>query len=657
MSEAVERISSANEPPAPAEAPQSQPNDDHHRRGGTSGPARWKLLFHPAVGAAIGFMAGVGIYSELHEKSIEFVLIALFMALGAYVLDEPAETLRGKHAESEGAGMERSLVPALEAGAVGIILKSAFDHSLDAAIGQSADNLAGVTALSTDGLTRAFVALVVIGLAVVCLMYWWMRRAKPRLWPARASGSLIGIISAAIVCLIGWALVKRFDLIDVLTQAGIDARWLWAAAGLVGIWFFGLGLTGGWAVDRGKSPSRTSDLVIHLAVFAGAYIVLLLFLSHLWKKLYADKVFEIASEGHLHKVMVPEFVDSWAWLPVAAVLFQIVGWLLVLHRNRETWDLHLGSGAAVAGSTPSRGGAAAAVLPAALGGAATGAAAIALDATAKPKQGVVLDFPAQGAGASSKEPVVDAETRAERAKELLLKPKGDRLWATVALIAVLVLGGLAYYFGTLRGDPLISINIARNLQEDSGLAGKDLKVVSDDRVVTLTGRVDNEAEHAKALHEVIAVRGVKQVIDQIQVAPPPPPAPAVDSNLNAVPSSAAPPAGVAPAAPAGPVINVGVPIGRSHSTSDSVAATPPKTAKPPAAENADKHHGFFGAIKKDAQKLAGAQKEAAAKQQAAQQNSATKPGGPGVTPADAGKKKGFFHFLKKDKKDKTMTPQ
>jgi hypothetical protein len=127
---------------------------------------------------------------------------------------------------------------------------------------------------------------------------------------------------------------------------------------------------------------------------------------------------------------------------------------------------------------------------------------------------------------------------------LLLQPKGSRAWALVVLLLALAGGGWAYVTGMARTDPEIVSEIESKLQLDSGLHGKAVTVQSVDRVVTLAGKVDNGIEHTAAVQEAASVRGVKQLIDQVQVLPPPPPpaakaapAPAASQNSTTINAS------------------------------------------------------------------------------------------------------------------------
>jgi hypothetical protein len=79
-------------------------------------------------------------------------------------------------------------------------------------------------------------------------------------------------------------------------------------------------------------------------------------------------------------------------------------------------------------------------------------------------------------------------------------------------------------------DAELTSNIQTKLASDSGLTGKQLGVKAEGGTVTLSGTVDNDAEREAAARYAAAEPGVKQVINNLQVAPstemaqaPPPP--------------------------------------------------------------------------------------------------------------------------------------
>jgi len=103
------------------------------------------------------------------------------------------------------------------------------------------------------------------------------------------------------------------------------------------------------------------------------------------------------------------------------------------------------------------------------------------------------------------------------------------------LTAVVLLVSLAIVLGCSKApnDAQITSDIQAKINTDSGLQGKQLAVQSDKGSVTLSGVVDNDAQRDAAARYASSEPGVKQVVNNLQVAPaptqtaqvtPPPPA-------------------------------------------------------------------------------------------------------------------------------------
>lgn len=90
---------------------------------------------------------------------------------------------------------------------------------------------------------------------------------------------------------------------------------------------------------------------------------------------------------------------------------------------------------------------------------------------------------------------------------------------TIALFAILTLG-----VGCTKApnDAQLTSDIQNKLVADSGLQGKQLGVKAEDGTVTLTGTVDNDGQREAAARYAASEPGVKQVINNLQVAAPPP---------------------------------------------------------------------------------------------------------------------------------------
>lgn len=89
----------------------------------------------------------------------------------------------------------------------------------------------------------------------------------------------------------------------------------------------------------------------------------------------------------------------------------------------------------------------------------------------------------------------------------------------VLLIAVL---GVTVACSRTPNDSEISSQVQTKFTSDSGLQGKDLSVQAASGTVTLSGNVDNDAQRDAAARYAAAVPGVKQVVNNLQVAAPQP---------------------------------------------------------------------------------------------------------------------------------------
>jgi len=86
---------------------------------------------------------------------------------------------------------------------------------------------------------------------------------------------------------------------------------------------------------------------------------------------------------------------------------------------------------------------------------------------------------------------------------------------------VLLIGILAVGIACTKaaGDSEVTGEVQSRLNADSGLQGKQLTVQTSGGVVTLSGTVDNEAERSAASRYASSVPGVKQVVNNMTIAP------------------------------------------------------------------------------------------------------------------------------------------
>jgi hypothetical protein len=88
-----------------------------------------------------------------------------------------------------------------------------------------------------------------------------------------------------------------------------------------------------------------------------------------------------------------------------------------------------------------------------------------------------------------------------------------------ALVLLLTLA-VAVGCSKAPNDAQLASDIQTRLSADSGLQGKQLSVQSANGTVTLSGTVDNENQRQAAARYAASAEGVKQVVNNLQVAPP-----------------------------------------------------------------------------------------------------------------------------------------
>jgi len=95
---------------------------------------------------------------------------------------------------------------------------------------------------------------------------------------------------------------------------------------------------------------------------------------------------------------------------------------------------------------------------------------------------------------------------------------------SLCVTALMLLAILTVGVGCTKApnDAQLASDIQSRLVSDSGLQGKQLGVKAENGTVTLTGTVDNEGQREAAARYASAEPGVKQVVNNLQVATPPP---------------------------------------------------------------------------------------------------------------------------------------
>lgn len=86
-----------------------------------------------------------------------------------------------------------------------------------------------------------------------------------------------------------------------------------------------------------------------------------------------------------------------------------------------------------------------------------------------------------------------------------------------------VLGPVVFAVGCGQSDPGITASVKAQLVADDLVKAQNIDVGTRDRVVTLTGTVQSQAEETKALQIARSTKGVANVVDNITIASPPEP--------------------------------------------------------------------------------------------------------------------------------------
>ncbi len=94
--------------------------------------------------------------------------------------------------------------------------------------------------------------------------------------------------------------------------------------------------------------------------------------------------------------------------------------------------------------------------------------------------------------------------------------------AYATILVFLLAVGMTVGCAKPPNDAQITSDVQSKINGDSGLQGKQLGVQSENGTVTLSGVVDNETQRDAAARYASAIPGVKQVVNNLQTAPPAP---------------------------------------------------------------------------------------------------------------------------------------
>ncbi len=143
-------------------------------------------------------------------------------------------------------------------------------------------------------------------------------------------------------------------------------------------------------------------------------------------------------------------------------------------------------------------------------------------------------------------------------------------------IALLITLGIAIGCSKVPNDAQMVSDIQAKLNSDSGLQGKQLTVQAAKGTITLSGTVDNDAQREAAARYASAEPGVKQVVNNLSVAPA---TPVQAASAEPVP----PPAPEPQPAPAAKRRRAHKQVQDSGAASEAAAIPPPPSAPAPAA--------------------------------------------------------------------------
>jgi hypothetical protein len=506
-------------------------------------PEKWIAPLLATLGAAFGTLIGTSLYGEIHPKPGaggnfgEFLLIAAIIGTATYWFFDPLmELAKGwlGAPPSEIPNERRVVTTIVVVGAT--LLIAILHHSL-------------TDALKDAGVTGFIFILLFFAFTAGATTFYWIRGAQ-RQPPRSASyglkiGAAVGAVAGVFNVFLYLAQHKipapSLNQVASTYYAGIFARG-------IGIWtvlFLLPGLLGGLAIEKGWFKSPTRGVFLTLTVLSGGFVLLAIIVG------------QIAPQS-----------STVIWLAVVGVISQYIGWGLGPFLQHESCD-HVFSGSPAAAAT--------------LAGFSpevqssirrSGLVVVPINAH-RPSEGT-----SQGASSASIEGVPGGSVSPQI---LLLKPTGSRAWAFVLLVLALGVGAWGYVTGAFRSDAEIVAEIQSKFSQDSGLHSKALNAQSAQHVVTVAGMVDDSVQHTAAVQQAAGVRGVKQLIDQLQVGPPSAPKPAAATSPE-------------------PAINIHLPVSRSGlAPPPHPVITQKRIVRQPPAASDTKKHGFFSHIfgKKD----------------------------------------------------------
>lgn len=86
-------------------------------------------------------------------------------------------------------------------------------------------------------------------------------------------------------------------------------------------------------------------------------------------------------------------------------------------------------------------------------------------------------------------------------------------------LAAVLLGVLTFTTACAQSDAGITTSVKARLAADDTVKARNINVDTKDRIVTLTGKVQDQQEKTKAVEIARATRGVADVVDSLSIAP------------------------------------------------------------------------------------------------------------------------------------------
>ena len=443
--------------------------------------SKWLPPALASMGAAFGSLIGYNIFAQIFSSKTqsfgEFLIIAAIVGAAAYWFFDPLlELVQGwLGMPPREVPEDRRIVTSIAIAATTLVI-SILHHSLATA-------LEALEGEGPKGSNKYAILTLMFACAAGVTTSSWVRGARRQ--PPRAasygaqSGGIAGLVVGGVLAML---LVRdAYPANHLMTSS--DTSFVLKGAGLWTFLTLIPGLLGGIAIEKQwdrKSPTR--GVLTAMLVFSGISFLTALIVGRLF----------------------PQY-NMYFWFVALQLIVPSLGWALGPFLQRESCDRIFDPSGVTETVLPNLRRPGTVVVP--------------IDSR-RPLDATQTIIPAGMAPELAR----DFDARRVSPQVLLLQPKGSRAWALAILVLAVAIGAWAYVTGAIRTDDEIVSEIVSRFQQDPNLHSKSLKAESLGHVVTVAGMVDNGTQHSAAVQQAVAVRGVKQVVDEVQLAPPPAPA-------------------------------------------------------------------------------------------------------------------------------------